>query len=119
MLRRETPDPRPAALFTKGGRDPFACLAQGAFHSGRHVGDDHRTAVHLHRVEKRPQSDLGDEGARISLTFRNIGTFWDPRTRRGLEALVAEGSDDLDPLLVDAAGRLATHATRSDPEAQP
>lgn len=28
----------------------------------------------------RQVGDEGDEGARISLTFRNIGTFWDPRT---------------------------------------
>src|SRR4051794_5797018 len=50
---------------------------------------------------------------------RHIETFWDPRMRRGLEALVAEGDDSLDPLLVDAAGRLATHASRSEPDAQP
>ena len=49
---------------------------------------------------------------------RHIESFWDPRMRRGLEALVAEGDDSLDPLLVDAAGRLAAHASRSDPDAQ-
>ena len=27
--------------------------------------------------------------------------------------------DDLDPVLVDAAGRLAAHASRSEPDAQP
>jgi formate dehydrogenase subunit delta len=39
---------------------------------------------------------------------RHIETFWDPRMRRALEALVAAQDDALDPLLVDAAGRLAT-----------
>jgi len=38
---------------------------------------------------------------------RHIGSFWDPRMRRALEALVAEHDDTLDPLLVQAAGRLA------------
>ena len=38
---------------------------------------------------------------------RHIETFWDPRMRRALEALVAAGDDSLDPLLVDAVGRLA------------
>jgi formate dehydrogenase subunit delta len=51
---------------------------------------------------------------------RHIETFWDPRMRRGLEALAAEGDDSLDPLLVDAAGRLATaDATRKEPDAHP
>ena len=50
---------------------------------------------------------------------RHIETFWDPSMRRRLEALVAEGSEDLDPLLVDAAGRLATHVARKEPDAQP
>jgi formate dehydrogenase subunit delta len=50
---------------------------------------------------------------------RHIETFWDPRMRRELEALAAAHDDSLDPLLVDAAGRLATHATRSEPDAQP
>jgi formate dehydrogenase subunit delta len=38
---------------------------------------------------------------------RHIGSFWDPRMRRTLEALVAEHDDTLDPLLVEAAGLLA------------
>ncbi|MGC4111127.1 MAG: formate dehydrogenase subunit delta [Nocardioides sp.] len=42
----------------------------------------------------------------------HIERFWDPRMRRNLEALVAEHHDSLDPLLVDAAGRLAAHDTR-------
>ena len=50
---------------------------------------------------------------------RHIETFWDPRMRRTLEALAAAHDDSLDPLLVDAAGRLATHAVRSEPDAQP
>ena len=50
---------------------------------------------------------------------RHIETFWDPRMRRGLEALASEADDSLDPLLVDAAGRLATHASRTEPDAQP
>ncbi len=50
---------------------------------------------------------------------RHIETFWDPRMRRDLEALVAAHDDSLDPLLVDAAGRLAAHASRSEPDAQP
>jgi formate dehydrogenase subunit delta len=50
----------------------------------------------------------------------HIETFWDPRMRRGLEALVASGDDSLDPLLVDAAGHLATQgARREEPDAQP
>ena len=50
---------------------------------------------------------------------RHIETFWDPRMRRTLEALVADHDDALDPLLVDASGRLAAHASRSDPDTQP
>ena len=50
---------------------------------------------------------------------RHIETFWDPAMRRTLEALAAAHDASLDPLLVDAAGRLATHATRSEPDAQP
>jgi formate dehydrogenase subunit delta len=37
---------------------------------------------------------------------RHIENFWDPRMRRTLEALVAAGDDRLEPLLVDAVGRL-------------
>ena len=39
--------------------------------------------------------------------------------RRALEALVAAHDDSLDPLVVDAVGRLVKHAARSTPEAQP
>jgi formate dehydrogenase subunit delta len=47
----------------------------------------------------------------------HIERFWDPRMRRNLEALAAAQDDSLDPLLVDAAGRLAAHA--SGPDGQP
>ena len=47
---------------------------------------------------------------------KHIETFWDPRMRRNLEALVAAQDDSLDPLLVDAAGRLAS---RAEPGARP
>ena len=38
---------------------------------------------------------------------RHIENFWSPSMRLTLESLVAAGEEDLDPLLVDAAGRLA------------
>ena len=41
---------------------------------------------------------------------RHIENFWTPAMRTRLESLVAEADDDLDPLLVDAAGRLALGA---------
>jgi formate dehydrogenase subunit delta len=47
---------------------------------------------------------------------RHIESFWDPRMRRNLEALVAAHDDSLDPLLVDAAGRLASRASGADPQ---
>ena len=47
---------------------------------------------------------------------RHIETFWDPSMRRTLEALVAAHDDSVDPLLIDAAGRLAAHASRSEPD---
>jgi formate dehydrogenase subunit delta len=49
----------------------------------------------------------------------HIERFWDPRMRHALEGLVAEGDDSLDPLLVDAVGRLAAHASRTEPDARP
>jgi formate dehydrogenase subunit delta len=58
-------------------------------------------------------------GEAAEAVARHIETFWDPRMRRNLEALAAAHDDSLDPLLVDAAGRLATHAARSEPDAQP
>jgi formate dehydrogenase subunit delta len=47
---------------------------------------------------------------------RHLESFWDPRMRRSLEALVAAHDESLDPLLVDAAGRLAAHAAHRAPE---
>lgn len=44
----------------------------------------------------------------------HIERFWTPGMRRTLEALVAEGHEGLDPLLVDAAGRLAAHAAAAE-----
>lgn len=49
----------------------------------------------------------------------HIQRFWDPRMRRNLEALVAAHDDSLDPVLVDAAGRLAARAAAAaKPDAQ-
>ena len=76
-----------------------------------------------------PEARMGNDIARqfahlptevaAQAVARHIETFWDPRMRRALEALVAERDDSLDPLLVDAVGRLAKHAARSTPDAQP
>jgi formate dehydrogenase subunit delta len=48
----------------------------------------------------------------------HIESFWDPRMRRALEALVAAHDDSLDPLVVDAAGRLAAQASPVEPGTQ-
>ena len=76
-----------------------------------------------------PEARMGNDIARHFAHFstdeaaqavaRHIETFWDPRMRRALEALAAEHDDSLDPLVVDAVGRLAKHAARSTPDAQP
>ena len=76
-----------------------------------------------------PEARMGNDIARqfahlptdvaAQAVARHIETFWDPRMRRALEALVAAHDDSLDPLLVDAVGRLAKHAARSTPDAQP
>ncbi len=50
---------------------------------------------------------------------RHIETFWDPRMRRALEALAAAHDDALDPVLVDAAGRLAFEDTHPEPDVLP
>ncbi len=75
-----------------------------------------------------PEARLGNDIARqfahlpgpdaAEAVARHIETFWDPSMRRNLEALAAAHDDSLDPLLVDAAGRLARHASRSEPDAQ-
>jgi len=75
--------------------------------------------------EARMGNDIARQFAHLPATeaaeaiARHIETFWDPRMRRALEALVAAHDDSLDPLLVDAVGRLVKHAARSTPEAQP
>ncbi len=67
----------------------------------------------LTRAEARMGNDIARQFAHLppaqaaEAIAHHIETFWDPRMRRGLETLVAEGDDSLDPLLVDAAGRLA------------
>jgi hypothetical protein len=38
--------------------------------------------------------------------------------RRNLEALVAAHDESLDPVVVDAAGRIAAHDTATEPDAQ-
>lgn len=51
---------------------------------------------------------------------RHIESFWDPRMRRTLQALVAAHDQSLDPVLVAAAGRLAgPRATRRPPTVTP
>jgi formate dehydrogenase subunit delta len=66
----------------------------------------------------KPEARMGNDIARqfthlpaaeaAEVIARHIERFWDPRMRRELEALVAAGDDSLDPLVVDAAGLLAT-----------
>jgi formate dehydrogenase subunit delta len=75
-----------------------------------------------------PEARMGNDIARqfthlpaaeaAEVVAAHIERFWDPRMRRNLEALVAEGDDTLDPLLVDAAGRLAARASRSQPDTE-
>ena len=77
----------------------------------------------------RPEARMGNDIARqfahlppdkaAEAVARHIETFWDPHMRRNLEALAAAHDESLDPLLVDAASRLAAHPTRSEREAQP
>jgi formate dehydrogenase subunit delta len=76
-----------------------------------------------------PEARLGNDIARqfanlpwaeaAAAVARHIENFWDPRMRRNLDALIAAGDDTLDPLLVDAAGRLTTEVPRAEPGAQP
>ena len=79
----------------------------------------------LTKAEARMGNDIARQFAHLPPTeaakaiARHIETFWDPRMRRGLEALAAAHDESLDPLLVDAAGRLVAHATRSELDAQP
>jgi formate dehydrogenase subunit delta len=67
-----------------------------------------------------PEARMGNDIARqfahlpaseaARLIAQHIERFWDPRMRRNLEALVAAHDDSLDPVVVDAAGRLAARA---------
>jgi formate dehydrogenase subunit delta len=45
-------------------------------------------------------------GAASIATAEHMRTFWDPRMRRQLLELVAEGDADLDPVVVSAAAHL-------------
>jgi formate dehydrogenase subunit delta len=76
-----------------------------------------------------PEARLGNDIARqfahlpedraVEGIVRHLETFWDPRMRRRLRALVAAGDDTLDPLLVTAAGRLREGIPHQETEAQP
>ena len=76
-----------------------------------------------------PEARLGNDIARqfthlpeekaVEGVVRHLETFWDPRMRRKLRALVAAGDDSLDPLLVIAAGRLREGVAHQETEAQP
>jgi formate dehydrogenase subunit delta len=76
-----------------------------------------------------PEARMGNDIARqfahlptaeaAEAVARHIERFWDPRMRRNLEALAASHDDSLDPLLVDAAGRLATHAAGAESPSPP
>jgi formate dehydrogenase subunit delta len=67
-----------------------------------------------------PEARMGNDIARqfahlpaseaAAVIAEHIEKFWDPRMRRNLEALVAAQDDSLDPVVVDAAGRLAADA---------
>ena len=78
----------------------------------------------LTKAEARMGNDIARQFAHLppadaaEAIARHIESFWDPRLRRNLEALAAAHDDTLDPLLVDAAGRLAAQASGSGPETQ-
>jgi formate dehydrogenase subunit delta len=79
----------------------------------------------LTKAEARMGNDIARQFAHLppaeaaERIAQHIESFWDPRMRTALEALVAEGDDSLDPLLVDAAGRIAAHDSRSEPDSSP
>jgi formate dehydrogenase subunit delta len=79
----------------------------------------------LIQAEARMGNDIARQFAHLppleaaEAIARHIETFWEPRMRRDLEALAAAGDDSLAPLLVDAVGQLAKHASRTEPDAQP
>ncbi len=58
------------------------------------------------------------EAEAVAAIARHIETFWDPRMRDALRALVASGDDDLDPLLAAAGRQVHDRATRQETEAQ-
>jgi formate dehydrogenase subunit delta len=71
-------------------------------------------------VNVAPEARMGNDIARqfthlpaseaAEVVAQHIEKFWDPRMRRNLEALVAAHDDSLDPVVVDAAGRIAARA---------
>ena len=76
-----------------------------------------------------PEARMGNDIARqfthlpaseaAEVIAAHIERFWDPRMRRNLEALVAAHDESLDPVLVDAAGRLAARDSSAEPDARP
>ncbi len=58
------------------------------------------------------------EDEAVAAIARHIETFWDPRMRDALRALVASGDDDLDPLLAAAGRQVHDRAIRQETEAQ-
>ena len=76
-----------------------------------------------------PEARLGNDIVRhfahlpeeqaVESVVRHMETFWDPRMRRDLRALVAAGDVALDPLLVLVAGRLREGVAHQETEAQP
>jgi formate dehydrogenase subunit delta len=74
------------------------------------------SSVHV-AAEARMGNDIARQfghlpaAAAAEAVAAHIERFWEPRMRRNLEALVAAHDDSLDPVVVDAAGRLAAHAS--------
>lgn len=66
----------------------------------------------------RQFAHLPDDDAAEAVA-RHIETFWDPRMRDRLRALLAAGDDTLDPVLVAAARRVRDGVTRQETAAQP
>ena len=58
------------------------------------------------------------EAEAVDAIARHVETFWDPRMRDRLRALVATDADTLDPRLVAAAHQVQDRATRKETEAQ-
>jgi formate dehydrogenase subunit delta len=76
-------------------------------------------------AEARLGNDIARQFAHLPPTeaadavARHIETFWDPRMRQALAALAAAHDDSLDPLLADAADRLAAGVSGAEPETAP